>query len=71
MTQIDKADRILKYLGGDWDVVVCNQCGTEIVVETNDGLPQTCNRVDCVYQELKNEITPPGGSSTKMGYLEA
>ena len=49
-------DKLLEYLGGDWDVIACCECGELIVVEINTGEPQTCNRISCVYKLMKDEL---------------
>ena len=48
--------QILKYLGREWDVTTCSECGEPIVVENNTGEPQTCMRLDCVYQVIKEQL---------------
>lgn len=55
-TTKEQADKLLKYLGGDWDITVCSECGTPIVVEYMTGEPQTCRQLACVYSVLKGEL---------------
>ena len=52
----EKADKLLKYLGGDWDVTVCSECGEPILTECMTGEPQTCQRLECAYQTLKGVL---------------
>ena len=51
-----QAEWLLDYLGGDWDITVCSECGKYIVVEFCTGEPQTCQQLACVYSALKDEL---------------
>lgn len=51
-----EADKLLAYLGGDWDITTCSECREPIVVEVMTGEPQTCTRLKCVYSTLKGEL---------------
>lgn len=56
MTNDEKAEKVLNYLKGDYDVMDCEVCGEPIVVSVMTGEPQCCQRLECVYTTLVDQL---------------